>query len=81
MTDKRLNEIKDSIEFQLEITKSLGVTDELLEEAKQLYNEVVELRDQNDKIFFLLERIQQVLPLYYGDMHREIQFFLDKNRA
>ena len=37
MTDKRLKEIKDSIDLQLEIAKQLNVDNELLMEEKELY--------------------------------------------
>ncbi len=46
MTDKRLKEIKDSIDLQLEIAKQLNVDNELLMEEKELYEYAEELKKQ-----------------------------------
>ena len=51
MTDERLKEIKDSIDFQDEIIylKSLGKNIQvLIDEEKELYNEVIRLREENN---------------------------------
>ncbi len=57
MTDKRLKEIKDSIDLQLEIAKHLNVDNELLMEEKELYEYAEELKkqleDANEKILLL----------------------------
>ena len=43
MNKERLQEIKDSIDLQLTVAKSVGTRDELAEEEKELYDEVVRL--------------------------------------
>ena len=43
MKKERLQEIKDSIDLQLTVAKSIGTTNELAEEEKELYDEVVRL--------------------------------------
>ena len=43
MNKERLQEIKDSIDLQLTVAKSIGTTNELAEEEKELYDEVVRL--------------------------------------
>lgn len=43
MSEQRLQEIKDSIEFQLAVAKSVGIRDEIAEEEKELYDEVIRL--------------------------------------
>lgn len=50
MTDKRLKEIKDSIDLQLEIAKHLNVDNELLMEEKELYEYAEELKKQLEEI-------------------------------
>lgn len=46
MTDERLEEIKDSIDLQLLVAKSLNTKDEIAEEEKELYDYVIELKEQ-----------------------------------
>ena len=43
MNKERLQEIKDSIDLQLIVAKSVGTRNELAEEEKELYDEVVRL--------------------------------------
>ena len=49
MTEERLKEIKDSIDFQLTIAKSLGVDDEVVLEEKELYDEIIRLKKELEK--------------------------------
>lgn len=44
MTEERLKEIKDSIDFQIEIATVLRVKDETLIEEQELYDEVIRLK-------------------------------------
>lgn len=44
MTEERLEEIKDSIDLQLAVAKSIGLRDEIAEEEKELYDEVIRLK-------------------------------------
>lgn len=51
MSEERLKEIKDSIDFQDEIIylKNLGKNIQvLIDEEKELYNEVIRLREENN---------------------------------
>ena len=50
MNKERLQEIKDSIDLQLTVAESIGTTDEIAEEEKELYNEVIKLQDENIKL-------------------------------
>lgn len=43
MNKERLQQIKDSIDLQLTVAKSVGTRDEIAEEEKELYDEVVRL--------------------------------------
>ena len=43
MNKERLQEIKDSIDFQSVVAKTFGITDEILKEEQELYDEVVRL--------------------------------------
>lgn len=45
--DKRLGELKDSIEFQKKVTKSYGYDMVLVNEEEELYNEVIRLKEEN----------------------------------
>lgn len=52
MTKERLEEIKDSIEFQMQIQQAIGYKsryDDLLTEEIDLYNEVIELQERINK--------------------------------
>lgn len=56
MNKERLQEIKDSIDLQLTVAKSIGTTNELAEEEKELYDEVVRLNNViNELEEYLLE--------------------------
>ena len=57
MSEKRLKEIKDSVNFQLEVCKSIGETDELVLEEKELIEEVEELREQVEYYRSVIENI------------------------
>ena len=46
MKKERLQEIKDSIDLQLTVAKSVGTRDEIAEEEKELYDEVVRLKNE-----------------------------------
>lgn len=53
MNKERLQEIKDSIDLQLTVAKSIGTRNELAEEEKELYDEVVRL----DNVINELEKV------------------------
>lgn len=63
MTNERLKEIKDSIDFQLLLSKQLHTDDELILEEKELYDYIIELqttvnncKGRIDKAIELLEK-------------------------
>lgn len=72
MTEERLKEIKDSIDFQLKIGAALNVIDETVKEELELYNEVVRLREiineVTKKIEFEWDNILKV-PKYELHLH------------
>lgn len=55
MTEERLKEIKDSIDFQLMIGTIKGHTLDVIKEEEELYNEVVRLRKIIDKANLFIE--------------------------
>ena len=75
MTKERLKEIHDSIGFQMQLQKSLGYKsryDDLLVEEIDLYNEVIDLQEDynkvvhestefESKVYQLQERIDKVI--------------------
>ena len=65
MKKERLQEIKDSIDLQLTVAKSVGTTNELAEEEKELYDEVVRLNnvinETKEKLIRLQEKYDYVL--------------------
>ena len=50
MTEERLQEIKDSIEFQALYIKEHNFETALLEEETDLYNEVITLIEENERL-------------------------------
>lgn len=50
MTEERLKEIKDSIEFQAIYIKEHNFETVLLEEETDLYNEVIDLKEENKRL-------------------------------
>lgn len=79
MTDKRLKEIKDSIDLQLEIAKQLNVDNELLLEEKELYEYAEELKKQleeaNKKLYLCTPEIPRNVHgeyVSYVDLVNEI---------
>ena len=61
MNKERLQEIKDSIDLQLMVAKSVGTINELAEEEKELYDEVVRLNNViNELEKWLKEDLKQV---------------------
>lgn len=50
MTEKRLVQIKDSIDFQTRVMKAYGQDMLLVTEEKELYDEVIRLREENKKL-------------------------------
>jgi histidyl-tRNA synthetase len=44
MSDEKLQEIKDSIDFQLQYAKLVNYNDTIIREEQELYNEVIRLR-------------------------------------
>lgn len=62
MNKERLQEIKDSIDLQLTVAKSIGTTNELAEEEKELYDEVVRLNNVINE----LEKYIKENSIYYN---------------
>lgn len=59
MTKERLQEIKDSIEFQMQLQQAVGYKsryDDLLVEEIDLYNEVIDLQEKIDKAIEVIEK-------------------------
>ena len=53
MSEERLNEIKDSIELQMQVQQAVGYKnryDDLLIEEIDLYNEVINLQQENARL-------------------------------
>jgi len=50
MSEKRLNEIKNSINFQVIATKAYEYDETLINEEVELYDEVVRLREENEML-------------------------------
>jgi len=62
MNKERLQEIKDSIDLQLTVAKSVGTRDEIAEEEKELYDEVVRLNNVINE----LEKYIKENSIYYN---------------
>ena len=60
MSDERLNEITDSVNFQIEMCKHLGVNDEMVLEEKELLDEVMELKEQIETYRSIIENMGNV---------------------
>ena len=58
MSEKRLNEIKNSIDLQVTATKAYEYDETLITEEVELYDEVVRLREENNKLNQILHKIQ-----------------------
>lgn len=59
MTKERLEEIHDSIEFQMQLQQAVGYKsryDDLLIEEIDLYNEVIDLQEKIDKAIEVIEK-------------------------
>lgn len=50
MTEERLKEIKDSIDFQTGVMEAYGQDMLLVEEEKELYNELLKLKEENIRL-------------------------------
>lgn len=50
MTEKRLKEIKDSIDFQEKVMAAYGQDMLLVTEEKELYDEVLRLKEENSRL-------------------------------
>jgi hypothetical protein len=64
VSEKELNKIKDSIEFQMIIEQNSGYKDEyspLLKEEITLYNEVIRLNDELEKKTKILDELKEWL--------------------
>ena len=60
MTEERLKEIKDSIDFQLMIGTIKGHTLDVIKEEEELYNEVVRLKEILEQNNLTLEQLTGV---------------------
>ena len=74
MTEERLKEIKDSIDFQREYYNTIQKEDFLFDEELELYNEVVRLREIINKVNNFIEKLEDN-ENSYGDyeIHYEIK--------
>ena len=61
MTDDRLKEIKDSIDFQEKVMKAYGQDMLLVTEEKELYDEVIRLREETQKLKDDVARLESEL--------------------
>lgn len=68
MNKERLQEIKDSIDLQLTVAKSVGTRNELAEEEKELYDEVVRLDNIINKTKEKLIRLQEKYDYVLDDV-------------
>ena len=62
MSEERLKEIHDSIEFQMQLQQAVGYKsryDDLLVEEIDLYNEVIELQQERNNYKELYEKEQE----------------------
>ena len=55
MSEERLKEIQDNIESQYDFAKIVGEKNFLLDEEKELYNEVIRLKKENDKFWAIIK--------------------------
>ena len=76
MTDERLKEIKDSIETGLTGAKlqALNYAEGVYEDALELYNEVIRLKEENEKI-----RKQNLYEHKYGS-EMEGKYIVEKSK-
>lgn len=88
MTEERLKEIKDSIDFQLDVCK---ITEQKLPnilalEEKELYDEVINLKEENERLKKELNkhikegiekdiRIDKAIEYIEKQVHRNQQFY------
>lgn len=75
MTEERLKEIKDSIEFQKNITMIRDYDRTFINEEIELYNEVVRLREENEKI----KKMNMHEHQYGSDMEEKYLIEKEKN--
>ena len=64
MSEERLNEIKDSIELQMQVQQAVGYKnryDDLLIEEIDLYNEVINLQQENKQLKEVIEEVRKVI--------------------
>ena len=61
MTDEKLKEIKDSIDFQERITKEHDFDMTMLQEEIDLYNEVIKLQQENKELNNILTEFEKWL--------------------
>ena len=76
MNKERLQEIKDSIDLQLMVAKSVGTINELAEEEKELYDEVVRLGNVINELEKSWKEQQEHYRYYKDNRYRT---FLSKN--
>lgn len=72
MSEERLNEIKDSIELQMQVQQAVGYKnryDDLLIEEIDLYNEVINLQQENKQ----LKEIEKEHQKINGELREELQ--------
>ena len=67
MSEERLNEIKDSIELQMQVQQAVGYKnryDDLLIEEIDLYNEVINLQQENKQLKEVIEEVRKLIKKY-----------------
>lgn len=80
MTNERLKEIKDSIDFQLICSKAKEYDTEFIYEELELYNEVIRLREIIDKTIEITENLLKTEDKgYYQILFQEQLDILKEN--
>ncbi|MBQ1551698.1 MAG: hypothetical protein IIZ67_06310 [Bacilli bacterium] len=74
MSEERLQEIKDSIDLQLELSKQLKVDDEMILEEKELYDYVIELKEKIKKKDEGIKAFVEELTEYATKCDKAIEF-------
>lgn len=72
MNKERLQEIKDSIDLQLTVSKSIGVRNEIAEEEKELYDEVIRLNN------IINELSNFIIKVYKKEMDKTSDWWLQE---
>lgn len=63
MSEERLQEIKDSVDLQLELCKRLKVSNEMILEEKELYDYTKQLKEENKQLKEKIEKAQKLIEV------------------